>query len=356
MAAADIVNQRLHNQQLEGGRFKQPGKVVAWLGAVQAQDYAGAKWALGMRLLDSTDASIEQAIADKTIVRTWAMRGTLHFVTPADIHWLLALLSSRIIAKNARRYRELELDEQTLKRSNTMLEKALGDGKPRTRKELMAILEEKGISTKGQRAPYMLQRASLDGLIVQGVARRNDPTYLSLDESPPKAKTMKQDEALAELARRHFTSRGPATLKDFVWWSGLVMAEARAGLEAVKGQLVQETIDGQTYWRSEATPAAKDRSPTAYLLPAYDEYLFAYKDRDAILNALDAKQVKRANGFSPTLAIDGRVVGTWKRSLKKGTVVIEPAPFTKLTAAEKEAVEAAAQRYSEFLKLDVVLR
>jgi hypothetical protein len=353
MSASDIINQRLHNQRLSHSEVKNPVKLVEWLVAVQGQDYAGAKWALGMRLPGSTDAEIEKAIADGKILRTWALRGTLHFVAPADIHWLLDLLAVRMIEKNTRRYRQLELDEKTLKQSNAALEKALSDGQARTRKQLMLMLEEKGISTKGQRAPYMLQRASLDGLIAQGVAPRNDPLYRLLDQ--PKAKKLKKDEALAELALRYFTSRGPTTLADFVWWSGLVTPDARAGLEAVKDKLVEDTIDRQTYWLAESGLKRQSHSTNAYLLPAYDEYIFAYKNRDAILDELDVKQVKRANGFSPVLIINGRVAGVWKRTLKKASVVVDVTPFHKLKSAEKDSLETAARRYADFLKLDLVV-
>src|SRR3712207_6350881 len=134
----------------------------------------------------------------------------------------------------------------SLARSNAVLAGALRGGNRYDRRELLAILERNGISTRGQRAAYMLQRASLDGLICQGVVRGNNPTLMSLDESLPAARVMAHDEALAELARRYFTSRGPATLQDFVWWSGLTTADARAGLKAITADLVRKTIDGRT--------------------------------------------------------------------------------------------------------------
>jgi len=304
----------------------------------------------------STDADIEQAIDDKTFVRTWAMRGTLHFVTASDIHWLLALLAPRIIAGNARRYRELELDERTLARSNAVLARALQGGKQLNRTELLAILERNGISTQGQRAAYMLQRASLDGLICQGGVRRNIPIFMSLAESLPKAKTMERDEAVAELAKRYFTSRSPATLQDFVWWSGLSAADARAGLEAIQSQLIQETIDGQIYWLSHSLLTGRASSSAVYLLPGFDEYLLSYKDRSASLDVLHMKKLPPANGMLPsTIVIAGRVVGTWKRTFNKGAVVIASNPFTPLTTAQGRAFAAAARRYGEFLGMPVVL-
>ncbi len=356
MNRPNIAVHRLHSQQLEHPRLKKPREVVAWLGAVQAQNYAGAKWSVGLRLPGSTDAGVEQAIADRTFVRTWALRGTLHFVAASDIHWLLALVAPRVIANNARRYRELELDERTFARSNAGLAKALQGGKQLDRTALLALLERNGISTRGQRAPYLLQRASLDGLICQGVMRRNNPTFLSLDELSPKAKTKARDEALAELTKRYFASRGPTTLQDFVWWSGLSTADASAGLEVVKSGLAHVSIDGQTYWLSRSKPTVHDRSPTIYLLPGFDEYLLSYKDRSASLDVPHYNRLTPANGMLPsTIVVDGRVVGTWKGTFKREAMIIAANPFTALTGAEGRALADAARRYGEFLGRPVVL-
>lgn len=352
----EIAIQRLYRQQVAQTSFKLPGEVVAWLGAVQGQDYAGAKWSLGLRLPGSTEASIEQAIADKTIVRSWVMRRTLHFVATADIHWLLGLLATRNIANSARRYQELELDGFTLTHSNDILARALQGGKQLTRTELFAILEQNGISTKGQRGVHLLQRASLDGLIVQGVAQRNNPTFISLDELPPPTRVLTRGEALAELALRYFTSRAPATLQDFVWWSGLSNADAKAGLDAIQAQFLKKTMDGQTYWLSNSITTVQENSAMGYLLPGFDEYLLAYKDRSASLDVPHYKRLTPTNGMLPaTIVIGGRVVGTWKRTFKKDKVIIEANPFTAFSGEENSAFNAAARRYGEYLNLSVIL-
>lgn len=355
-AMPTIAVHRLRSQLLEQTSLRLPHEVVAWFAAVQAQDYPGAKWSVGLRLPGSTEAGIEQAIADKTIIRTWAVRGTLHFVAAADARWLLALVAPRIVAGNVRRYRELELDEPTLARSSTLLASALEGGKQLTRTEMLAVLEQSGISTQGQRAAYMLQRASLDGLIGQGVMRRNNPTYLSLEGSLPASRVLARDEAIAELVRRYFTSRAPATLQDFVWWSGLPVSDAKAGLEAIKSQLIEATIDGQTVYLHGSMPAAQGSAPAAYLLPGFDEYLLSYRDRSASLDAQHVKKVAPGGGmFRPTLMVGGRVVGTWKRAFKRGAVAVTTNPFATLTAAEEHAVTAAARRYSEFLDIPMLL-
>jgi hypothetical protein len=346
-----ITATRLHNQRIENTCFSQPEDAAAWLGALQGQDYAGAKWSVGLRLREGTEAEVEGAIAGKRLARTWLMRGTLHVAAATDVTWMLALLGPRIIASNARRYRELELDGRSLARGNDVLVRALEGRQQRTRKELFAILEEQGISTHGQRGVHLLQRASLDGLICQGVAERNNPTFYRVDEWLPAQREMTREEALAELARRYFLSRGPATLQDFMWWSGLRVADARAGLEAMRAELLEETIEGERYWRSPAVPGCRDTAARVHLLPGFDEYLLGYRARGAVLDPQYEQRVcPGKNGvFSPTIVSDGRVVGTWKRAFKKGRVVIIAVPFSTLGDDEIEALEVASRRYGEFV-------
>lgn len=358
MSAASIAAQRLHNQRIAEPAAAAPDEVVAWLGALQGQDYAGAKWSIGMRTPGSTDAAVEQAISDNRIARTWLMRGTLHMVAAADLRWLVELVAPRLTARNKTRYRQLELDHDTLMRSNSVLETALQGGKQLDRRTLLAILEDNGISTAGQRGVYMLQRASLDGLIFQGSALKNVPTFMRIDDRLPQASPLPRGEALAELARRYFTARGPATLADFAYWAGLTVKDARDGLEAVKAELVADRIGDADYWRSAATSAPAQPPAAVYLPPGFDEYLLGYKDRDAVLDAEHAQKVcPGKNGvFYPTILVDGRMVAIWKRTLKKDSVVIEHTPFdTALTAEQHEAFTSAARAFSDFLGLSLVL-
>ena len=352
MNLKDIAIERLFSQHIENQRFKLPAELVSWLGAVQGQDYAGAKWSIGLRLNGIKDSDVEQALKNKTIVRTWALRGTLHFVAASDIHWLLALISPRIISKNNRRYQELKLDKKTLSHSSKILKNALNNDNQLTRSELLKILNQKGISTEGQRGAYILQRASLEGLICQGVTQFNDPSYLSLEEFP--ANKIDHEAALAELAKRYFHSHGPGTLKDFIWWSGLFAKDARAGLDAIKSKLKKEVIDGVTYWMSSIKSNQLD-SPKINLLPGFDEYLLSYKDRSA---SIDTEQIKRmltpTNGFfRSTIIINGRVKGTWKRTIKRGKVIIDLNPFMPLNDDETEILALEVHRFGEFLGMDV---
>ncbi len=356
MNLKDIAIKRIYSQQIGHLRFKFPDELISWLGAVQGQDYAGAKWSIGLRLPGTTDKDIESALKDKKVVRTWALRGTLHFVAASDIQWLLALLAPRIILKNTRRYKELNLDEKTLSQSNNLLKNALDEDNQLTRRDLLAILEQKGISTEGQRAAYMLQRASLEGFICQTVAIRNNPTYISMDELS-KPKKMKREDALAELAKRYFYGHGPATLKDFVWWSGLLVKDARAGLDGIKSKLKKEVIGGQAYWMSTIT--SNDHvSPKVNLLPSFDEYLLSYRDRSASIDPEQAKKLLApANGFfSSTIVVDGRVIGTWKRTFSKDKVLMALNPFRTLSAVEEDVLVIEVLRYGEFLGKPVVMQ
>jgi len=222
---------------------------------------------------------------------------------------------------------------------------------------LRGVLNQAGIATDGElRMGYIMMHAELDGVVCSGARRGKQFTYTLLDERAPHAKPLERDAALAELARRYFLSRGPATVQDFAKWSGLTITDARSGLEVVKAQLHREVVDGQCYWFSTSTLSAKEVSPTAYLLSIYDEYISGYKDRSAIGDAGHAaKLVALGNALTYIIVVDGQIVGTWKRTLRKGAVVIETNSFTPLTNAENRAVAAAADQYGAFLDLPVVL-
>ncbi len=347
---------RLRNQQIDQPHLHSPVAILAWMGAIQGQDYDGAKWSLGLRAPGATIADIEQAIADKQIVRTWLFRGTLFMVAAQDVRWMLELLAPRVMTGNARRYKELELDTATLSRTNDIFVKALQGGKSLTRRELLAIVEAHGISTSGQRSAYMLHHAALEGLIVQvGMAQNNNPYYMRFDEALPDAPSLSRDAGLAELARRYFSSHGPATLPDFAWWTGLLMTDVRAGFEAVQRELVEEVVDGESYWLCSSSTVPSPPSPTAYAPPGFDEYYLGYKDRDVVVHPDHAEKVcPGKNGvFYPTIVVDGRVVGTWKRTVKKKQIIVTPAPFEGLSSDEYAAFAQAIQHYGDFMQLPV---
>lgn len=351
MNASDIVQARLVNQQISPGEQQTPSEVVARLGALQAQDYRSVLWAVGLRLPGSTEAEIEQAISERTLVRSWPLRGTLHLVAAADIGWMLELLAPHVIAGSARRRQQLELDDAALLRSRELIVQALQGGKQLTREAIMALLEAGNISTRGQRGYHILWQLALRGVICFGVREGKQQTFVLLDEWVATAKRPARDEALTELALRYFTSHGPATLQDFVWWSGLKASDARAGLGSAASQLVQDTFDGQSHWMPQTGPAQKPQPPRAFLLPGFDEYMLGYRARDAVLDARHAQKiVPGSNGiFRPILVIDGRIVGTWKATQKKNRIVIALDPFVPFSIGEKQAVAAAAEQYGRYM-------
>ena len=357
MKNLDIAHERLHNQYLCAPGSKKPADVVRWLGAVQAQDYYGAKWALGLRTRGATDETVEQAFTEGKILRTHVMRPTWHFVAPADIRWMLKLTAPRVNARSAYQYRKLELDDAVFKRSNKALFGALRGGQQLTREILRSAVQQAGVPCDDLlRFIHILFRAELDGLICSGARQGKQFTYALLDERVPQAKTLAHEEALAELTWRYFKSHGPATLADFVWWSGLSTTEAKGGLEMVESRLVKEMIDGQSYWLSSSSPKVNRASRVAYLLPAFDEYLVSYKDRGAALAAKHRQQgIRDSMLIGSVIVIGGRVVGTWKRALEKELVKITLSAFSPLSKAEREAVDCAAQRYGSFLGMKVVL-
>ncbi|MDQ6693515.1 MAG: winged helix DNA-binding domain-containing protein [Chloroflexota bacterium] len=358
----DIAHWRLYTQQLARPIAGTPAEMVGWFGAMQAQDYAAAKWALGMRLQGCSEATIDEAMDRGDILRTHVLRPTWHFVTPADIRWLLALTAPRVHAANAYMYRRLGLDASTRARCNDTLAGALQGGNYLTRSELALVLIQAGIAEDDLlRFTMIMMHAELEGIICSGPRRGKQITYALLEERVPITGALERDRALPELARRYFTAHGPATLRDFVWWSGLTTTQARDGVEMVGPELMQEVIGGQTYWFSahaQADPAEENRSPVAYLLPAFDEYTVGYNDRSAVCDKLRALNVAPTAGLllSNTIVMDGQVVGTWKRTIKKDAAIIAADPFTPFSEAERRAFDAAVERYGQFLGLPVSLK
>ena len=355
MLSSEVARLRLNKQGIGLSRFKNPADVVRWFGAVQAQDYLGSLWALGLRLRGSKEVEVEHAVADRSIVRTWPLRGTLHFVAAEDVRWMLGLLGARTIARAAGRCRQLGLDEATFTRSRRVLQRALR-GRQLTRTELADALERGGVATGGQRLIHLLNRSALEGLTCYAARRGKQFTFALLDEWAPSDRSLTRDEALAELAVRYFGSHGPATLRDFVWWSSLTTNDARAGLESIRPRLLNEVIDGRTYWLTSSTPPVEEGKSAAHLLPAFDEYTVAYKDRGAILHPSHTRLTNAAGAvLGPTVILDGQAVGTWKRTLKRESVVIETSLWKTLKRDERHALDAAAQRYGEFLGLPAVV-
>lgn len=356
----DIAQARLSNQLLGNKKMRTPGEVVAWLGAVQAQDFAAAKWALGRRLQRGTDAEVEKAYKAGEILRTHAMRPTWHFLAPQDIRAVLALTAPRVQAGNAAMHRKLGLDGRCLSRCHRVFAEALRGGQHLTRTELASRLAEEGIEVKGQRLAYILMNAEFEALICSGPRKGKQFTYALLEERVPETRALSPEEALAQWTLRYFQSHGPAQPKDFAWWSGLTLQEAQRGLEMVKGRLLRESTDGKTYWRSPGGQEPNGKTPgagAALLLSIYDEYTIAYRDRSALGGErLLERLISMGNALTSVLVQDGVITGTWKRVLTKAQVEITVSPFRTPRQAEKDAIRAAASAYGAFLGLPARLR
>ena len=348
---SDIARRRLVTQRLAGATFKSPVEAVSWFCAVQSQDYAGAKWALGQRT-GLSEAALDRAFDAGEILRTHVLRPTWHFVTPADIRWMLALTGPRVQRAMSYYSTQNRLDAKTLARARPVIQRALKGGKHLTRAELAAALKKAGIEAQTVRLGLLVMHEELDGIICSGPRRGKQFTYALLDERVAPTRALTRDEALAALTLRYFTSHGPATVRDFVWWSGLTVKDAKTGLAMVVKALVEESADGLTYWSSPTVrPRIQVPTPVVNLLPNYDECLIAYKDRNNIghVPAPSDPRLKRLGVFAHQMLVDGCMVGSWRRTVRKNHVELEVVTYRQLTKAERAALDAAVTRHGKFI-------
>jgi Winged helix DNA-binding domain len=342
-----IAEQRLENHGITGPGRRRPADVVKWMGAVQAQEYLAAKWALALRMCDgATSARIDRALNEGTIIRTHVLRPTWHFVCPSDIHWMLDLTAPRVHQALAYAHRQFETDAATRSRAARIFERALRDGHSLTRAELGAHLARTSISTTGVRLWLLTVYAELEGVICSGAQRGTQMTYALLGERVPRIRRLPRDEALAELTTRYFRSHGPATIRDFVWWSGLTAADAKRGLEMSRAR--QQVIDDRTYWTIDHARSRSAPDRLAHLLPAFDEYLVAYRDLAAV-----PREAGTRGRLGQALVVAGRIVGTWQmtRGIRKG--VLKVTAQRALTRAERAALDRTIARYQQFLGVPV---
>jgi hypothetical protein len=346
MNTSDIPSIRLASQQLGRSSITTPEGMVRWLGAVQSQDYEGGLWSIGLRQPGSTRRDIEKALDDRRIVRTWAMRGTLHMVPADDVGWILSLVAPRMVRVHARREKELGLTGEDFRKGRELVTGALEGGRSMTRPEIYRVLDEGGVSPDGQRGYHILFRFALEAVICFGPRRGKEHTIVLLDEWVGDDRGFHRDEALAELARRYFSSHGPATLQDFTWWSGLPAADAREGMAALGGEFTTHAAGKKTLFMVAGQEPYPGRE--AHLLPPYDEFFIAYRDRTAFIEPADlARMETRLSNFP--FIISGRAAGTWKKEPRKEEMVIRTRSFTRLDRAGIEALATAVERYTGYL-------
>lgn len=349
MNLSDIAALRLSNQQLINTEFTDPAALVAWMGAVQAQDFAMAKWALGVRLKKATDASVEQAVDEGRMIRLHIMRPTWHFVAPEDVRWIMDLTAPHVNKLAGTMYRQCKLDDAVFSLTNDLIGRLLEDGAELTREEIIAEVNKAGVETDNLRATHIMFRAELDQVICNGARRGKKFTYALFDRKVPAASPMGREEALAALARRYFTSHGPATVQDFAWWSGLSLTDSRLAVEAVRAAFETAKTGDREYLFAGVSEVPKIPAK-AMLIPAFDELTIGYADRSVAMDDEVARNPESGNGiFKPVVAVKGKVVAVWRRTEKKDLVHIEITPLSKMTGAAAKSLETAGDAYARFI-------
>lgn len=350
VTTVEIACRRLASQHLADPGLGSAAEVVSWLGAVQAQDYPMAGWSVGQRTPSLTQADLDRAYRDGHVLRTHVMRPTWHFVHPADLRWLLELTAPRVHLANAHHYRTLGLDDELAVVATKVITGALTGGNRLTRKELAGVLEQAGIEVGGLRMAYLMMRAELDGLVCSGGLAGRQHTYALLEERVPAAAPRGREESLVELVVRYFTSHGPATVKDFVWWSGLTAADTRRGLDAAGDRLDRQEVDGRVYWLGSVPRPYRDPPTTVRLVQCFDECVVGYGDSRGALDVFGAvDEPRESRTFVHPILLDTQVVGFWRRVLAAATVVVQTDLLMPLDSGQRAALDQEVHRYAQFL-------
>lgn len=357
MTPDQITAWRLHRGGLNAEPWPDPGSAMRRLGANQAQDFGPAVWSIGQRLPSATEAELLAWFDAGNLLRTHVLRPTWHFVLPSEIRWLIQLTGPRVHAFNAYHYRQTELDDALLGRCHDLLGNALAGGQTMIRAELEAVLAEGGIPAAGIRLTYVLMHAELEQLICSGPRRGKQQTYALLTERAPDAVELTPDEALAALTRRYFASRGPASAKDFSWWSSLTMAEIRRGIQILGDELQSREVDGTTfYWHGALEPPPAMPPGTVHLLQPYEECVGSYSETRRLWDpaGYDQRRQQRST-YVGLLLKDARIAGFWKRTIKRADVIVDVQLCEPFDAAATRSLRAAVEEHGRFLGRDGVL-
>ena len=357
MNLEDVSNIRLVNQQIEASTFEEGKDLVSWMGAMQAQDYAMATWAIGLRLPGVTEKLIQEDINRGTILRTHLLRPTWHFVSADDIWWILDLTAAQVRIKSGSRLKELGISSEVALKSNQVIESAFTNHQYLTREELYFEMEQNKVSGGKDRWSHLIFLAELEGILCSGIKKDKNQTYAILGDRVPRPASISKDEALGKLAFKYFSSHSPATLMDFIWWSGLSVTAAKRALEIIKPGFISETIADQEFWLPEHFSMSTPEVPSVYLLPAFDQFLIGYKDRTAAFPLEHHSKAFTNNGiFHPVIVVNGQVKGLWKRTIKKDKVYFEPKFFKPVSKDILDLTKKSARKFAEFLgkKLDCI--
>ncbi|MCT9869322.1 winged helix DNA-binding domain-containing protein [Paenarthrobacter aurescens] len=359
---------RLASQGLLGGGFPTVPDAVRWMTAMQAQDLGSALWAVGQRVPGTAASDVRAALDAGTVVRSWPMRGTLHLLAPEDLRWILGITSERLMNLVAGRHRELAITPDDINHCRDIAFKTTevlkeSEGAPgATREQLFQAFEEAGQITKAQRGIHLLGSLCQRALLVQGPMAVTDgkvgvqQLFVPFDEWIPDSRNLGREEGIAELLFRYLRSHGPATIKDFSWWSQVPLTEARTALKGIQDRLVELQFGGASYWLSPETAAMLDDgvpgSRSLLALPGFDEYLLGYQDRSLVLAPGHAELVVPGkNGvFKRIMVSGGEVVGTWARTANGKTAGVAAEPFTgQLGPAAERSFQAQGRAYLKFM-------
>lgn len=349
---------RLRAQLLAASPASTVEEAVAQVVAVQAQAAQPARLAVRARTTGLVAADVDRAAhTERSVVRSWALRGTLHMVAATDLRWMVGLLGPVFVRAGRRRREQLGLDERTCERALAAIEKVLKGSRPLTRAELVERIAAEGtrIDPRTQAPPHLLGYAANQGLICRGPdVERYEPTYVLLDEWVPAAPSRDRDDALVELARRYLAGYGPAGIQDFAAWSGLPATDGKRAWRLLKGELVRVSVDGAELWALYEADLDPPRDCPPRLLGHFDALLLGYRGRDLILDPAAAKRIQAGGGFiQPTVMVGGRVAGTWRLDSRARTARLTVEPFTTLRRGSREGLRAEAEDLARFLGVEI---
>ena len=346
----NIRNIRLQSQQLVNQRFTDPASLVEWMGAIQAQDYNMAKWAIGCRLISSTDQMIEDAFNRGDILRTHVMRPTWHFVTKEDIRWMAELSSKKIISAWKSYNKKYNADEKEFMKYVELIGKFLEGNRHLTREEIKQELEKKGVIITPHEVNHYLMHAEALGIVCSGIIKNKKHTYALLDERIPKTENITKEDALFRIATKYFRSHSPATIDDFMWWSGLSTSNAKNAIDSIKSNLITETYDNKQLYIYDSSIYSKTLNESYQLLPSFDEYLISYRYRYHVLDLEHySKAFNNFGTFYPVLAHNGNIVGNWKKEIKKNDITLNTELFNNDIIINQDLIKTKHNSYNYFL-------
>ena len=351
----DIARWRLRSQHLVAPFAGSSSEAVGWLLAVQAENPGQAIWAVASRTRDPGGTNLASLLDDGDVLRTHVLRPTWHFVRAEDIGWLLELTGPRVQRVTGQQLRTAHgLDERAIEHAVAAVTQALASRGELTRVQLADELRERGVRGIPQMLMILLAHVELVGLICSGRLVDGEHSYALMADRVAASRRLGRAEALAELAVRYFTGHGPATERDLAYWATLTLTDVRAGLDQVRDRLDSFEHDGRTFWHVPAEPPAGPQQPAGHLLQILDETYRGYQDSRWVLDA--AGDVPRTRETTAGMAlVDAQIVAAMRRTIANDHVQFDLRPYRTLRTAEIEALERAATRYGDYLRLEARL-